>query len=696
MGRSYVTMKYKKKLRLLVTNRCSKNCPYCHNEGMARRPFTHLEPAKLEPFLPDIKRYTNRIVLSGGEPFEYERLRELTGMLSSHGFDLSLISSSIDRTKMPYIGHSLKTLHYSIHEMKLSDTDRDAIYWLNSTYPNIRLSLNIPFGNVSSVRENWDQLYSIARDVGANLQFIRIFTCSQANTTVWAGRWQEMEEFLASRARFLEATEREARYITEDLIKIDLLDIPCLASGADFADGACLHNSDLTIDPELRLSICRWTDSAVPLYSEGRPVALDEAVKYATEKSCRNCKFGTISGYFHGDDLDCYVNMPHYTWPMLDGNLSGVFARTFANDLSYYGKSGLVSLLENEFSTFVGAKYALAVNAGTTAVYLACMALGLSPKDEVLIPVATFPTLVAALLSAGVNVRLCDIDPVTGNISLESLRTHLGPDVKAVLVTHLWGLPVDMDMVMTLCRPYGTYIIEDCSHAYGAELNGRIVGSFGDISCFSLQANKAVYAGEGGLLVTSNRLFYERAVTYSSSVERIFDCVKNTEYLKYWGTGLGLKLKINPLGALLALTSLRNLEQVNRKRQHRAAILEQALEENEIFVLPKGCDGRDQRTYYTYKLILREQYIPHRDIILRFLIHRGLEASVTSFIPAYEHEICSDPRVVNGRESFPDSELYYSRIISLPAFVHEPVQLAEYYAKTIKESAKITVERNSR
>ena len=682
-----ITTKYKKKLRLLVTNRCSKNCSYCHNEGMKKWPFVHLEPAKLEPFLPDIKKYTNRIVLSGGEPFEYEHLRELIGLLSSYGFDISLISANIDREQMAHIGQSLKSIHFSIHGMDDLEADSAVIYWLNNTYPNIRISLNVPFDHIDTIQQHWEKLYHLALDVGANLQFIRLFTCGQSSSTLWADRWQEMERFLSSRARFLEATEREARYITEDLIKIDLLDIPCIASGTDFADGACLNNSDLTIDPELRLSICRWTDSAVSLYEENSPVVLDAAIRQATEKSCQKCMYGEIRGYFHADVPNYYLNAPHYTWPRFDTELSSIFSKTFVSDLSYYGKSGSVSLLENKFSGYVGAKYTLAVNAGTTAVYLACMALGLSSEDEVLIPVATFPTLVAALLSADARVRLCDVDPVTGNISLDSLRAHMGPNVKAVLVTHLWGLPVDMEAVRGICRPYGAYVIEDCSHAYGAVFNGQRVGSFGDVACFSLQANKTVYAGEGGLFVTSNRLFYERAVTLSSSVERIFDCVKSVDYLKYWGTGLGLKLKLNPLGAPLALMSLNNLEEVNQKRRYRAMMIDTAAKDSGIFFVPQDCNRRTKRVYYTYKLILQDQYISCRDNLLQFLIHRGLEACKTSFIPVYEHEICSNPGVVNGQESFPGAVTYYSRLISLPAFVYEPVELVKYYAQIIGEAA---------
>lgn len=693
---SHVTMKYSKKIRLLVTNKCSNHCEYCHNEGMPKLPVQHLNPSLLETFLPSIKKYSNKIVISGGEPFEYDNLTELVELLISYGFDLSLITANINQEKIESIANGIKNIHYSIHDIDELEADACVIRWLNSTYPNIRISINVPFARIDSIKDNWDALYSLALEVGANIQLIRIFSLGSDTYTIWNDRWSKLVNFLETCSQFLEATEREAHYITKDLLKIDLLDIPCRASGEDFSDGACLNNSDITIDPALELSICRWTDASVPLFNNGEPVLFDDAVVQATAKSCRNCKYGEISNYLHSDELDYYRNAPHYTWPCFSDNLETMYSRTYANDISYYGKSGSILRLENEFAKYIGTTYSIAVASGTTAVYLACLSLNLSREDEVLIPVATFPTLVAALLSAGVKVRLCDIDSLTGNISLESLREHITPKVKAVLVTHLWGLPVDMKAVQDICRQLNIYIIEDCSHAYGAEIDGQRVGSFGDISCFSMQANKSVYSGEGGMMVTSSGIFYERAVTLSSSVERILDCVKNEEYLKYWGTGLGLKLKMNPLGAPLALSSLSNIEKVNRQRRARVLIIEEGINDSDVFDIIKTCDGHCWRVYYTYKLVLKNQYIDCRDEILQELIHYGLEANATSFIPIYQHEICSHEGIINAYERFPGSEKYYNRIISLPAFVYEPLALAKYYADIILKVSNGTVQKRIR
>ena len=139
------------------------------------------------------------------------------------------------------------------------------------------------------------------------------------------------------------------------------------------------------------------------------------------------------------------------------------------------------------------------------------------------------------------------------------------------------------------------------------------------------------------------------------------------------------------MGAPLALLSLANLNEVNHQRGIRAAIIEHALKRSPLFCVIEPHTNQYQRVYYTNKLVLADDYIEYRDILLKKLIEKGLEASTTSFIPIYQHEISTNEQIINASEEFHGADLYYQRIISIPAFVYEPIELVQHYAATIMQ-----------
>lgn len=119
----------------------------------------------LEGFPPDIKKYTNKIVLSGGEPFECAYLQELVDRLISYGFDLTLITANLKKEKMLEIGYGIKNVHYSIHRIDDVQAVRGVVQWLDQVFPNIKITFNVPFSEVDEIKENWDDLYGLALEV---------------------------------------------------------------------------------------------------------------------------------------------------------------------------------------------------------------------------------------------------------------------------------------------------------------------------------------------------------------------------------------------------------------------------------------------------------------------------------------------------------------------------------------------------
>lgn len=154
-----------------------------------------------------------------------------------------------------------------------------------------------------------------------------------------------------------------------------------------------------------------------------------------------------------------------------------------------------------------------------------------------------------------------DAEPETGNIDVEDLKKKITKRTKAIVVTHIWGHPCEMDEIMEVAKNHGLKVIEDCSHAHGATYKGQLVGTFGDVSCFSLQGNKIVSAGEGGILLTNSQEIYERSTLLGHFRDRSQQCVCSNFYKQFAKTGYGLKYRMHVLAAALARVSLWKLDE---------------------------------------------------------------------------------------------------------------------------------------
>jgi len=153
---------------------------------------------------------------------------------------------------------------------------------------------------------------------------------------------------------------------------------------------------------------------------------------------------------------------------------------------------------ESAFSDFVRVKHALAVSNATQALHLACLALGIGPGDEVIVPALTFVASANAVLYTNADVRFADIiGPDDLNISPRAIEANITPRTKAIVVVHYGGYPCRMPEIMDLARRHGLAVIEDAAHAPGATLDGRSLGTWGDVGCFSFFSNKNLATGEG-------------------------------------------------------------------------------------------------------------------------------------------------------------------------------------------------------
>jgi perosamine synthetase len=233
--------------------------------------------------------------------------------------------------------------------------------------------------------------------------------------------------------------------------------------------------------------------------------------------------------------------------------------------------AGPIAEFEGQFAQLTGSRYALAMNSGTAALHSAYFARGIKPGTEVIVPGYTFFATAAPILQCGGRPIFCDVNPETLLADPDDVERRITPRTRAICVVHLWGNPAPMDRFVEIAKRHNLCLIEDCSHAHGALYQGRPVGSWGDIGCFSLQGPKAVSAGEGGIAVTDNPVLFDRMLALGHYGRLKAGQAKNTFDTDY--LTLGVKYRPHLYGIMLAAGSLSRLPELNRRRQRNYDIL---------------------------------------------------------------------------------------------------------------------------
>ena len=229
---------------------------------------------------------------------------------------------------------------------------------------------------------------------------------------------------------------------------------------------------------------------------------------------------------------------------------------------------------EEEFAAYVGARHAIAVTNGTAALHLACLAVGLQPEDEVILPSLTFLATANAVRYTRATPVFADIESQHDlDISPASIEQQLTKRTRAIMVMHYGGYACDMPRIMALAKAHGLAVIEDAAHAIGSVLEGRKMGTWGDVGCFSFFSNKNMTTGEGGMLVTDNDSLAEKLRILRSHGMTTMTWDRHQGHAwSYDVVELGYNYRIDELRAALGRVQLGKLEQNNERRRHITAL----------------------------------------------------------------------------------------------------------------------------
>lgn len=233
----------------------------------------------------------------------------------------------------------------------------------------------------------------------------------------------------------------------------------------------------------------------------------------------------------------------------------------------------VVRKFEAAWADAVGAKFAAAVNTATSGLYAAVGATGVGPGDEVIVsPYSMAASATAAVVNNAVPV-FADIDPVTYNLTAETIRARITPRTKAILVVHIFGLPCDMDPIMALAREHGICVIEDCAQSLHATYKGRQTGTLGDIGVFSLNYHKHIHTGEGGVVTTNSPELHERVQLIRNHAEAVVEAKGVTDLVNM----VGYNYRLGEIEAAIGLEQLKKARGLIERRRENVAYMERRM-----------------------------------------------------------------------------------------------------------------------
>jgi perosamine synthetase len=342
--------------------------------------------------------------------------------------------------------------------------------------------------------------------------------------------------------------------------------------------------------------------------------------------------------------------------PLLDGNEERYLAECIRT--GWISSEGpFVQRLEEGFAARVGRKHGIAVCNGSVALDVALAALGMRRGDEVILPSFTIISCVAAVLRAGATPVLVDCEPDTWNTTAERIAARITSRTRAIMIVHIYGLPVDMDPVLALAQKHRLQIIEDAAEMHGQTCRGRPCGSFGDISTFSFYPNKLVTTGEGGIVLTDDPVLTERCRALRNL------CFQPGK--RFVHEELGWNFRLSNLQAAVGVAQLERLDEfVARKRRMGQSYLEQLADIRGLH-LPLARTSYAENIFWVFGIVVEDSVPLDAAEAMRSFASHGVSTR-PFFWPMHEQPVFRRMGLFAG-ETHPNAERLARRGFYLPS-----------------------------
>lgn len=337
-------------------------------------------------------------------------------------------------------------------------------------------------------------------------------------------------------------------------------------------------------------------------------------------------------------------------------------------ELSHFILGEKVEEFEARFAELCHSAFAVGLNSGADALFLALKALGIGPGDEVITVPNSFVATAGVIVAAGAKLVFVDVG-ADYNIDVDLIEPAITMNTKAILPVHLTGNPADMPRILEIARQYHLCVVEDAAQAVLAAIDGKSVGSFGDAGCFSLHPLKNLnVCGDGGMLTTDSEEIHEKVKLLRNHG------LKNRNEIEFFG----YNSRLDTIQATVALHVMKSLNKVTEIKRRHAQIYDNGLRElSDVITLPPRRENVKQ-VFHTYIVQVKQ-----RATLMEYLQEHGIETKIHYPVPIHLQKPCREMGYKPG--DFPVSEQQAEAIVSLPVHQHLTEDQIHYVIGTIKK-----------
>lgn len=342
--------------------------------------------------------------------------------------------------------------------------------------------------------------------------------------------------------------------------------------------------------------------------------------------------------------------------PLLDGNEKKYLLQCI--DTGWISSEGpFIKEFEEKFANRVGRRHAIAVTNGTAAIDLAIDSLDIGPGDEVILPTFTIISCIQQIIRSGATPVLVDSDPLTWNMDVNQIESRISSRTKAIMVVHIYGLPVDMDAVSEIADRYGINVIEDSAEMHGQTYRGKPCGSFGVMSTFSFYTNKHITTGEGGMIVTND----DKLAETCRSLRNL--CFKPGR--RFVHDRLGWNMRMTNMQAAIGLAQLERLDEFVEIKRNIGKRYTDMLNGITAFNLPLSHTDYADNIYWVYGLLINSKLDMNAEKAIKILADNGVGAR-PFFYPMHKQPVLNNMGLFKG-EVYPVAEYMSEKGFYIPS-----------------------------